>query len=55
MIVVQRNVDRMLLLVNQILDFRKIQTAKMKLMIARINFDDFLLQVCEYFMRLASD
>ncbi|MEG1585254.1 MAG: two-component regulator propeller domain-containing protein [Bacteroidales bacterium] len=52
---VQRNVDRMLRLVNQILDFRKIQNNKMKLKIERIHIGDFASQVCESFMSLASD
>ena len=53
MIVVQRNVDRMLRLVNQILDFRKIQNAKMKLKIEKIAIGEFVSQVGENFMRIA--
>ena len=52
---VQRNVDRMLRLVNQILDFRKIQNNKMKLKIERIRIGEFTSQVCENFMSIASD
>lgn len=39
---VQRNTNRMLRLINQILDFRKIQNKKMKLMVEVIQIADFL-------------
>lgn len=55
LIVVQRNVDRMLRLVNQILDFRKIQSNKMKLKIERINFGEFASHVGDNFKRMASE
>ena len=52
---VQRNVDRMLRLVNQILDFRKIQNNKMKLKIERLRIGEFTAQVCESFMTIAGE
>ena len=53
--VVQRNVDRMLRLVNQILDFRKIQNNKMKMNIEHIVIGEFTTKVCENFMSVATD
>lgn len=37
LVVVERNTNRMLHLVNQILDFRKIQNKKMKMQVQRVN------------------
>ncbi len=53
--VVQRNTDRMLRLINQILDFRKIQNKKMKLMIEEIQTGSFIKEICESFSKLAEE
>lgn len=53
--VVERNTDRMLRLVNQILDFRKIQKNKMKLRIEQIDVVPFVHQMMDNFESLAED
>lgn len=53
--VVQRNTDRMLRLINQILDFRKIQNKKMKLMIEEIHTGSFIHEISESFQKLAEE
>ena len=55
LLVVQRNTNRMLRLINQILDFRKIQNKKMKLIIEVINVADFLDEINMSFKKLAED
>jgi len=52
---VQRNTDRMLRLINQILDFRKIQNKKMKLLIEDISTGSFVKDICQSFVKLAED
>lgn len=52
---VQRNTDRMLRLINQILDFRKIQNKKMKLLIEEIHPGSFMQEICQNFTRLAQE
>ncbi|MBR5963546.1 MAG: response regulator [Bacteroidaceae bacterium] len=51
--VVQRNVRRMLNLVNQILDFRKLQNHKMSLLIEPIDVRDTLSRIMENFNEMA--
>lgn len=53
--VVERNTDRMLRLVNQILDFRKIQKNKMKLRVEKIDVVPFVRRIMESFESLAED
>lgn len=53
--VVERNTDRMLRLVNQILDFRKIQKNKMKLRIEQIDIVPFVRHIMENFESLAEE
>lgn len=53
--VVQRNTDRMLRLINQILDFRKVQSRKMKLIVEVINVADFMNEIRLSFIKLAED
>lgn len=53
--VVERNTDRMLRLVNQILDFRKIQKNKMKLRIEQIDIVPFVHQLMDNFESLAEE
>ena len=51
----QRNTDRMLRLVNQILDFRKIQNHKMKLCVQRIEVVAFVKRIMENFDAVAEE
>lgn len=53
--VVERNTDRMLRLVNQILDFRKIQKNKMKLRIEQIDIVPFVHHIMDNFESLAEE
>lgn len=53
--VVERNTDRMLRLVNQILDFRKIQKNKMRLRIEQIDIVPFVRHIMENFESLAEE
>jgi len=53
--IVQRNTDRMLRLINQILDFRKIQSRKMKLLIEDIHVGQFIGEICLNFRKLAEE
>lgn len=53
--IVERNTDRMLRLVNQILDFRKIQKNKMRLRIEQIDIVPFVHQLMDNFESLAED
>lgn len=51
--IAQRNAHRMLQLINQILDFRKIQSGKMRLYIATTDLCQVVRGVCESFRPLA--
>ena len=51
--VVERNTHRMLRLVNQILDFRKIQNNKMKLCVEQVDIVPFVRKIMENFESLA--
>ncbi|MDD4990851.1 MAG: two-component regulator propeller domain-containing protein [Paludibacter sp.] len=53
--IVQRNTDRMLRLINQILDFRKVQNKKMNLIIEAIDVKEFVNEICISFKKLAED
>ena len=53
--VVERNTQRMLRLVNQILDFRKIQNNKMKLRIEHIEIVSFTQRIMENFQTIAEE
>ena len=53
--VVERNVNRMLRLVNQILDFRKIQNRKMKMQVGRINIVPFVRKIMDNFESVAEE
>lgn len=55
LILVERNTNRMLRLVNQILDFRKIQNKKMKMRIQQINLIPFVRHIMENFNSLADE
>ena len=52
---VQRNTDRMLRLINQILDFRKIQNKKMKLMLENIQAGSYVNEICKSFEEMAEE
>ena len=47
------NAKRMLRLVNQLLDFRKIQYKKMRLKLTQVRFDIFVEQICNNFNTMA--
>lgn len=51
--VVERNTNRMLRLVNQILDFRKIQNNKMKLCVEQVDIVPFVHRIMDNFQSLA--
>ena len=53
--VVERNTGRMLRLINQILDFRKIQNRKMKLQVQRINVVPFTRRIMRNFLSEAEE
>jgi signal transduction histidine kinase len=55
LVLVERNTNRMLRLVNQILDFRKIQNKKMKMKVQQIDLIPFTRQIMESFNRLADE
>jgi len=55
LVVVERNTNRMLHLVNQILDFRKIQNKKMKMQVQRVNIVAFVRKVMDNFESLAEE
>ena len=52
---VERNTNRMLRLVNQILDFRKIQNNKMKMRVQQIDLIPFVRHIMESFNYLADE
>jgi signal transduction histidine kinase len=52
---VQGNTQRMLRLVNQILDFRKVQNRKMKLRIEEFALGPFIMGICNDFRKVAED
>ena len=53
--VVERNTNRMLRLINQILDFRKIQNRKMKMQVQRINVVAFTRKIMTNFESVAEE
>lgn len=53
--VVKRNTDRMMRLVNQILDFRKIEKNKMKMRVEQIDVIPFLEHELDYFKVMAEE
>lgn len=55
LVVVERNTNRMLRLVNQILDFRKIQNRKMKMQVQRIDVVGFVRRVMDNFESMAEE
>lgn len=55
LLVVERNTTRMLRLINQILDFRKIQNKKMKMQVQRIDVVTFTRKIMENFDAMAEE
>lgn len=55
LVVVERNTNRMLRLVNQILDFRKIQNKKMKMQVQRVDVVAFVRKVMGNFEAVAEE
>ena len=55
LLVVKSNSDRMLRMINQILDFRKIQNKKMRLKIQLTSLDALLVNICSNFVKEATD
>lgn len=55
LVVVERNTNRMLHLVNQILDFRKIQNKKMKMQVQRLNVVPFVRKIMDNFESVAEE
>jgi len=53
MLLVRRNLDRVMGLINQILDFRKIQNNKMRLTVEEINFAEFTRLCSSNFLEVA--
>jgi len=53
--VAKNNADRMLRLINQILDFRKIQSNKMKILVEEIEIVSFLSKIIENFRSIAEE
>ena len=49
LVIVQRNIDRMLRLINQLLDFRKVQDKKMQLKVQEVPFGSFIASVAANF------
>lgn len=52
---IERNTDRMLRLINQILDFRKIQNQKMKLFVEEVDIVRLIPTLMEHFQLMATD
>lgn len=55
LLLVEKNTDRMLRLVNQILDFRKIQSRKMKMKVQRVELISFTRNLMNNFEALANE
>ena len=55
LILVRKNTERMLRLVNQILDFRKIQNQKMKVLVEQTDVNAYLQKITENFRQIAHE
>jgi signal transduction histidine kinase/DNA-binding response OmpR family regulator/ligand-binding sensor domain-containing protein len=53
--IVEKNTSRMLRLINQILDFRKIQNKKMRMQVQRVNVVSFIRQLMKNFDSIAEE
>jgi signal transduction histidine kinase/DNA-binding response OmpR family regulator len=52
---IKRNIDRLYRIVNQILDFRRIDNNKMKLILREVNIVGLAMEVYDYFMGIAEE
>lgn len=52
---VKRNIDRLYRMVNQILDFRRIDNDKMKLILRRVDIIELVMEVFDYFVGIAEE
>ena len=55
LVLVEKNTNRMLRLINQILDFRKIQNKKMKMQVQRVDILPFARHIMESFYAMADE
>jgi signal transduction histidine kinase/DNA-binding response OmpR family regulator/ligand-binding sensor domain-containing protein len=55
LIIVKRNADRMLRLINQLLDFKKVQSKKMKLILEEIHVGNYIKEISLNFCDLAKE
>jgi signal transduction histidine kinase/ligand-binding sensor domain-containing protein/CheY-like chemotaxis protein/AraC-like DNA-binding protein len=55
LLIVQRNIERMARLLNQILDFRKVQNKKMRLRLQETNFAENVQKTCANFEEIARE
>jgi signal transduction histidine kinase/DNA-binding response OmpR family regulator/ligand-binding sensor domain-containing protein len=53
LMLMRRNLDKVLTLINQILDFRKLQNNKMRLTVEEVNFGEFVKNACQNFNEIA--
>lgn len=53
--IVQRNTDRMTRLINQILDFRKVQNKKKRLQLKEVPFSELVKKSCGHFEEIAKE
>jgi signal transduction histidine kinase/ligand-binding sensor domain-containing protein/DNA-binding response OmpR family regulator len=53
LVLMRRNLDRVLTLINQILDFRKLQNNKMRLTVEEVHFGEFVKNSCQNFNEIA--
>lgn len=54
LLLVRRNIERVMTLINQILDFRKLQNNKMRLTVEEVSFGDFVRAGCSNFNEIAN-
>jgi signal transduction histidine kinase/ligand-binding sensor domain-containing protein/CheY-like chemotaxis protein/AraC-like DNA-binding protein len=55
LLIIQRNTERMIRLINQILDFRKVQSKKMRLRLEELNFGESVRKSCLNFEEIARE
>ena len=53
LVLMRRNLDKVLTLINQILDFRKLQNNKMRLTVEEVHFGEFVKTSCSNFNEIA--
>lgn len=55
LILIKRNVDRLYRIVNQILDFRRIDNNKMRLIVRRVDIITMIMEILDYFKGIAEE